>query len=682
MKWKLNLTKPMVGLFIFPALLITVSSSLAQKTGKAFADSLIGELPAMKNDTARAKALNKISLTYIDVQLDSARKYGDMGLRLVRRMNWQRGISAFYTVYGNINAKIGNNDEQIKWYTASLSIALKTSDTANIAISYNNIGGVEYARANYVKAVEYFTKTLSLAEASGNNYMTSMALENIARAWYQNQNYPLSLQYGQRSLAVKKKGEYPDEIIPNSLTIIADNYREMKQYDSAKYYFEEALRYYDKNGDISGKASALMGYAAIFEYEGNLPNAIWYGTKAKILFDSLSADFETAVINAAHLGKYYIRLAQQSSQVEIPQTGILVKGQLLNRGIDLLKNAALVSQKKQYTDNYYQALFYLAEGYAAKGDYKNAYIIDQEAKQIEDSIYSQQNKNKLAQSIANLEIEKKNTELQLQELRIHTQQRQRLFYIAGLIALTLVGGLLFYQNKVRKKNNTTLLKLNTELDEANQIKAKFFGILSHDLRGPVANLVNYLHLQKNAPDLLDKERAVSQQQKISQSAENLLDTMETMLLWSKQQMQQFKPVVKEVPVQQLFQQIEQHFATAEHVHFKFEQLPNLKLATDENYLLAIMTNLTANAVKALHSTANATVEWKAWKEQDKTVLSISDNGPGISAEQMQHLFHSEATGNAKTGFGMHIIRDLAKAIQCNISVNQMPGGGAVFVLTA
>jgi signal transduction histidine kinase len=52
-------------------------------------------------------------------------------------------------------------------------------------------------------------------------------------------------------------------------------------------------------------------------------------------------------------------------------------------------------------------------------------------------------------------------------------------------------------NLIRKKTNTTLLHLNNELDEANKIKAKFFAIISHDLRSPIANLVSFLNLKKD-----------------------------------------------------------------------------------------------------------------------------------------------------------------------------------------
>jgi signal transduction histidine kinase len=38
--------------------------------------------------------------------------------------------------------------------------------------------------------------------------------------------------------------------------------------------------------------------------------------------------------------------------------------------------------------------------------------------------------------------------------------------------------------------------------------------------------------------------------------------------------------------------------------------------------------------------------------------------------------------NAKTGFGLHLIRDLAKAIQYHISIESKPGMGTTFVLSS
>ena len=188
-------------------------------------------------------------------------------------------------------------------------------------------------------------------------------------------------------------------------------------------------------------------------------------------------------------------------------------------------------------------------------------------------------------------------------------------------------------------------------------------------------------MQKNAPDLLSAQAAEEQQKKISRSAENLLETMETMLLWSKQQMQQFKPNIQQLPVDQLFDYLEQFFSTTEHVRLEFSMQPGLTVSSDENYLKAIMQNLTSNAIKALSKTPNATIKWKAWAENGQTYISVTDNGPGLSGQQIKPLFKDEVTSNAKTGFGLHIIRDLAKAVHCSISVTNLPQGGVQFILT-
>jgi signal transduction histidine kinase len=250
----------------------------------------------------------------------------------------------------------------------------------------------------------------------------------------------------------------------------------------------------------------------------------------------------------------------------------------------------------------------------------------------------------------------------------------------GLGLLVIIGGLLFWQNQTRKRTNITLLRLNSELDEANKIKAKFFAILSHDLRSPVANLISFLNLQKNAPDLLTPEIKERNQQKITTSAEGLLETMESMLLWSKGQMQNFKPQEKQIEVREVFEYLQKFFANTQNVSIIFENKNNLSVVTDEDYLKTIMQNLTNNAIKALKNTPNAQITWQARQEGEQIVLSIIDNGEGVSEQQLKTLYSDEAAIGSKTGLGLHLIRDLAKAIACKIAVKSTPNHGSEFQL--
>ncbi len=301
---------------------------------------------------------------------------------------------------------------------------------------------------------------------------------------------------------------------------------------------------------------------------------------------------------------------------------------------------------------------------------------------MNDSLFSQEKKNEIAGLEGKHNLAVKDQEIALNKLTLATQRRNQFALMAGLGFLVIIGGLLYWQSRSRKKTNTTLMVLNNQLDEANKVKARFFGILSHDLRSPIVNLVHFLHLQKDSPDLLNGKQRASQHQKISESAESLLNTMEAMLLWSKEQMESFRPNIKMIAVGDLFDYIENFFGQTGHVSFRFDFVPGTMIPADENYLRTIMQNLTSNAIRALKNTPNAVIEWKAKTEADKIVLSITDNGPGIEPTRARSLFDESVVSNEKTGFGLHLIRDLAKAIQYKIAVESEQGKGTTFSLTS
>jgi signal transduction histidine kinase len=134
------------------------------------------------------------------------------------------------------------------------------------------------------------------------------------------------------------------------------------------------------------------------------------------------------------------------------------------------------------------------------------------------------------------------------------------------------------------------------------------------LRAPVANLVNFLQLQSENPDLLDEETAKQMHNKTIVGAENLLNSMEDILQWSKSQMENFKPQPKQVFISRVFDDIKTHFSSFEKIELLFENQDNIVLVTDENYLKTIIRNLTANAIKATENIENPKIILKAWQE--------------------------------------------------------------------
>ena len=103
-----------------------------------------------------------------------------------------------------------------------------------------------------------------------------------------------------------------------------------------------------------------------------------------------------------------------------------------------------------------------------------------------------------------------------------------------------------------------------------------------------------------------------------------------MLLWCKEQMENFRPNIKTIAVTDLFEYIRKFFVHTEKVNIIFNAVPGLMVSTNENYLRTIMQNLISNAIRALKNTSDASIEWKA--EGEARLLSATDNGPGIAAD--------------------------------------------------
>ena len=194
-------------------------------------------------------------------------------------------------------------------------------------------------------------------------------------------------------------------------------------------------------------------------------------------------------------------------------------------------------------------------------------------------------------------------------------------------------------------------------------------------------MTNHFSSNKTNPDLLDEATKKRMEDKTILGAENLLSSMEDILLWSKGQMEQFKPVIKNIEIAKVFDDNKKVFSGYQNIKFIYENNENLILTTDENYLKTIIRNLTSNAINVFSTTNNPTITWKAYSENNKNYVSITDNGSGAKQENFKALYDENEVVGIKSGLGLHLIRDLAKAINCEIVVDSKIGEGTTFTLT-
>lgn len=114
------------------------------------------------------------------------------------------------------------------------------------------------------------------------------------------------------------------------------------------------------------------------------------------------------------------------------------------------------------------------------------------------------------------------------------------------------------------------------------------------------------------------------------------------------------------------------------------------LAIREHYrLLSVLKNLVTNAVEAIQSDqGRGVVAVDCQKEDDRLLLQVSDNGPGIPARGMKLLFEvgystkfNPETGDINRGVGLPAVRYIVDELKGDIQVTSTPGKGTCFQLT-
>jgi len=111
--------------------------------------------------------------------------------------------------------------------------------------------------------------------------------------------------------------------------------------------------------------------------------------------------------------------------------------------------------------------------------------------------------------------------------------------------------------------------------------------------------------------------------------------------------------------------------------------PNLPLIqADQRQLEEILFNIIVNACHAMKEKGQGTLDIRSIVYDSRCTLILSDTGPGVSSNQMKHLFEPFRTtkGEKGTGLGLYITKQLVERNGGKISVRSKEGMGTSFIL--
>jgi signal transduction histidine kinase/tetratricopeptide (TPR) repeat protein len=626
-------------------------------------------------------------------------------LKTSQQFNNQPGLMAANNRIGIIYSQSSDYPKALEYMLSALKIAEQLGDKNRMAATNQNIGNIYNDMEDYDKALDYYKKSISITESIVPKTIVPPSLfNNIGIELIHQKKYTEAIDYLEKGRTISLQTDNKRSLT-GALTNLSDAYHHLGDDEKSFQYGMQAL-------DLSRQIGDKRALANNFINIGIAINEVSQATLESHHLDpgnrnSLAlSKLDSAILIATEIGdivtkeqayKCKSEISEKQKNYPLAMSSLFLYTQLHDTILNNDNQKGIVRKIAQYEFDKKEAEIKLQQ------QITESKLKEQELLALQGQQQLKINQNELALSnkdrdLQKLTLQKDQLDFQKEKqekeniqtlsdqkdrisaLQSANQRKFRYGLMAGLLLLAIIGALIYRQSAIRKTANQKLLAINTELDEANKIKARLFGILTHDLRSPIVSLINYLNLQKEEPALLTAEMKTLHQKKMVQSAEDLLDTIEDLLLWSKGQMKNFKPQIKWLPVRHIFDEIKSFYPDTQSTRIQLELPENMMINSDENYLRTIIRNLTANAIKAVKGKSEGDIQWKAWESEGMKFLSISDNGPGISAAQQEALFHETSAIGGIHGLGLSLIRDFAKAIDCRLSVHSSPGLGSTFTL--
>jgi len=229
-----------------------------------------------------------------------------------------------------------------------------------------------------------------------------------------------------------------------------------------------------------------------------------------------------------------------------------------------------------------------------------------------------------------------------------------------------------------------------ELKRINQMKSEFVETVTHELRTPMTPLMSAagLLLEGEFGELTAAQRNVLQM--MARNIERLSRFARGVLALSRLDADQYpiNPDEHSLPaIVQPVTELLKERAAGKGCSLVVDVPAELRVFADPDAVSQIVTNLVNNAV--VHCPEGTTIVVSGRKAGDETVeVCVSDDGPGIPAEDMERIFdrfvqlkRKHGPGYRGTGIGLCICQALVGKMGGEITVGSEPGRGAKFTFT-
>lgn len=661
---------------------IGISFSQAQKV-----DSLLVVLNSKLPDEEHLMAMQQLSRAYLAVDVNQMVKHSRKYIRLAEKLEIDSLVADGYMDIATANVQTSKIDSALYYFTKGFEKSKEISYTTGIGRSLIGIGysydlmDLDAEAINkYMEAIEIYKK---LNHLKGLN----QCYINIGSLYFDMGNYKSAKIYFKKAYDSFKKAKDESGIGYAAFTM-GNVSKRLKDFDKAKEYFKESLAIRQKLQDGNGLALVYWGLGSIEVERGN------FGAGIEDL--KLSLKFNEQFKNDYQIANVDLSLAQAYAGLKQYEEAYFYAKRALETGKRV--------NSKVMQASIYKTLIEIAE---AKNDRSQAYQYQSDYITVTDSL----DYEKTLSEINLAEFRRVNSEnegLIKNKESIESKNAEYLYtiiIISGLLAIVIVLLILFYKRNLERKATNAILEeqkeeitsineeltqqmeitsnQNLELEKLNAIKNKFFSIVSHDLRSPMATLKMLFELYRrgelNNDDLSDLIK------QLEETIFTTADFLDNLLEWSKSQLDGITISPENFEIAALVE--ENLTIMGNSIHQKEIQInqsiaSDVKVFADRNMINVVIRNLLSNAVKFCQNCDHISIFAEV---NSKTVkIGIQDTGIGIDKKDLEQLFTLEhvvttgTSGEKGHHIGLVLCKDMIEQNHGSINVESQHGEGSLF----
>jgi ligand-binding sensor domain-containing protein/signal transduction histidine kinase len=275
-------------------------------------------------------------------------------------------------------------------------------------------------------------------------------------------------------------------------------------------------------------------------------------------------------------------------------------------------------------------------------------------------------------------------------LRPYFYQATWFYFLCGFIILASGFLINLYKEKRYKKNQMELEALINErtgqLQEVIATKDKLFSIIAHDLKSPMNTLALTLEMLVDDFTDISPENLQEFLKDTRNNSQNIIHLLENLLRWAGSQRNgiEFKPEI--IPLGKVINEIVnllQQPAKNKSIKISSDIGNEIDACFDRDMISTVIRNLLSNAIK--YSNSGGEIKITVVSKPDCREITISDNGAGISEENLRKIFSRNkyystrgTAGEKGTGLGLKLCKELVEKNNGRLWVRSEQGRGSEF----